>query len=51
MDRTSELFGKLNGKKILAKENHNKKYDSELFEEKLKWKIRVKLFFIIQMMG
>lgn len=28
-----ELIGKLNGKKILIKGNHDKKYDSELFEK------------------
>ncbi|WP_302954274.1 hypothetical protein [[Clostridium] scindens] len=33
MDRANELIRKLNGKKILVKGNHDKKYDSELFEE------------------
>lgn len=33
MESANELIGKLNGKKILVKGNHDKKYDSELFEE------------------
>ena len=33
MDRVNELIAKLNEKKILIKRNHDKKYDSELFEE------------------
>ncbi|EDR48451.1 metallophosphoesterase [Dorea formicigenerans] len=32
-DRANELISKLNGKKILVKGNHDKKYDTELFEE------------------
>ena len=33
MDRANELIGKLNGKKILVKGNHDKKYNAELFGE------------------
>lgn len=33
MDGVNELIGKLNGKKILIKGNHDKKEDSELFDE------------------
>ena len=33
VDRVNELLGMMKGKKILVKENHDKKYAPELFEE------------------
>lgn len=33
MDRANDLIGRMNGKKILIRGNHDKKYDEGLFEE------------------
>lgn len=35
VNRANELISKLNGKKILIKGNHDKKYDAELFGQNL----------------
>lgn len=39
VEKTNELIAKLNGKKILIKGNHDKKYDVDLFEEICDFKV------------